>query len=77
MDKFLTLKEVGAHLGVKEATVRRWVRSRKLRAIHPDRGWVYRVRESELERFKAEEVWQVETITPYLRHQIPGLFKKA
>lgn len=77
MDKLLTLKEVGAVLGVKESTVRKWVRMKKMRAIIPDRGWVYRVKESEIVRFKENEAWEPENIVPYIQHQMPGMFKKV
>ena len=72
-----TLKQIGEKLGVRERTVRSWVRTKKLRAIHPDKGWVWRVKDDELQRFLSNESWTAESIVPYLQHQLPGLYKKA
>jgi excisionase family DNA binding protein len=55
VERYLTVHDVAAHLGVTEDTVRRWLRERRLRGFMPGGPRSgYRIRESELERFVSE-----------------------
>lgn len=55
VERYLTVHEVAAHLGVTEDTVRRWLRERRIRGFMPGGARSgYRIRESELERFVSE-----------------------
>ena len=51
-DRWLTVQDVVDRLGAHEETVRRWIRSGKLKASLPGGNRLgYRIRESELARF--------------------------
>ncbi len=52
-DEWLTVAEVAQRLKLNQETIRRWLRTRKLRGmlISDSAGW--RIRTSELERFLA------------------------
>ena len=51
VERYLTVHDVAAQLGVTEDTVRRWLRERRLRGFMPGGPRSgYRIRESELER---------------------------
>jgi excisionase family DNA binding protein len=55
VERYLSVHEVAAILGVAEDTVRRWLRERRLRGFMPGGPRSgYRVRESEIERFVSE-----------------------
>jgi excisionase family DNA binding protein len=54
-EEFLSPEEVGERLGVSVYTVRRWIKTGRLRAFRP--GKEYRIQESDLEEFlRAREV---------------------
>jgi excisionase family DNA binding protein len=71
-----SLRQVGDMLSVKERTVRGWIRLGKLKAARSC-GWAFVVDAEELERFKREETWTPEDIVPYIRKNIPGMYKGA
>lgn len=53
-DQYQTVRELADRLEVSEASVRQWIKSGELRAIHIGKGW--RVASIDLERFlKARE----------------------
>lgn len=53
-DRYQTVPELAQRLEVAEATVRVWIKSRKLRAIDIGKGW--RIADTDLEQFlKAHE----------------------
>lgn len=50
--RFLTVSEVAAELRVSEETVRRWLRTKRLRGVQLGGGHSgYRIERAELERF--------------------------
>jgi excisionase family DNA binding protein len=62
--KTYTIKETAKKLGVRESTVRRWIRLGKL-AVKESKSRAFFVEHNELERFIAEEKPEPEDITPY------------
>lgn len=53
-DRYQTVQELAERLEVAEATVRRWIKSKELRAIDIGKGW--RIADTDLARFlKARE----------------------
>jgi excisionase family DNA binding protein len=54
-ENWLTVSEIAARLKMTEQTVRRWLRSGKLRGRNFSGRMGYRVREDELQRFLEEE----------------------
>lgn len=50
-DELLTVPDVAARFKVTQETVRRWLRSKKLRGLKISDAAGYRVRASEVERF--------------------------
>lgn len=73
----LSLKQVAERLRVKEKTVRGFVRCGRLRVRQLGLNPQYRVEDGELVRFMTEESWTPEDITPFIRHNIPGMYKPA
>src|SRR5918998_6249081 len=64
-DRQLSLAEVAGLMGVSERTVRRWIKSGKLRAYKPGRD--YRIPESALRKFVEES-----EISPKARRRSPS-----
>ena len=54
-DLLLTVPQVAARTEFDVTTVRAWISSKRLKASKPGGGRHYRVKESDLERFLAEE----------------------
>jgi excisionase family DNA binding protein len=55
-DEMLTVPEIAARMRVTESTVRRWLRTRRMRGILTGRKAGYRVPLTEYERFVREEM---------------------
>jgi excisionase family DNA binding protein len=64
-DRNLSLSEVAGSMGVSERTVRRWIKSGKLRAYKPGRD--YRIPESAVRKFVEES-----EISPKVRRRSPS-----
>ena len=54
-DRVLTVEEAAARMRVNAETVRRWIRTGKLRAAKPSLKSHYRIPESELQRLLGRE----------------------
>ena len=48
-DRYQTVQELALRLEVAEATVRRWIKSKELRAVDIGKGW--RIADTDLARF--------------------------
>lgn len=55
-DEMLTVPEIAARMRVTESTVRRWLRTHRMRGILTGRKAGYRIPLSEYERFVREEM---------------------
>ncbi|MEX0828238.1 MAG: helix-turn-helix domain-containing protein [Haliea sp.] len=60
--QFQTVKDVADLLQIGEATVRRWIKTRELRAIDIGRGW--RIAPDDLDRFLRQHATKPESELP-------------
>jgi excisionase family DNA binding protein len=69
-DRHLSLSEVAGLMGVSERTVRRWIKSGKLRAYKPGRD--YRIPESAVREFVEDSEISPKGLRRLSRHSLTG-----